>query len=400
MAPPTILCLASYEKGHEFLRQAHAEGCRVYLLTSQSLRDAPWPRECLADLFCMPDDRHAWDGADTLRAVAYLNRTIPFDRVVALDDFDVEKAAALREHLRLPGMGDSAARRFRDKLAMRTTARDAGIPVPPFVGILNHDRIRAFLESVPGPWVLKPRSQAGAVGIRKIDSAEQFWPIVDELGDQQSDHLLEAFLPGAVFHVDSVVVAGRVLWSIASRYGVPPLETSHDGRVFRTQILPRGGALARRLRALNARTLRALGLENGVSHSEYIQDGAGNLFFLETSARVGGAHIADMIEAGSGINLWREWARLEAAPNPADYAPPPDTGQIAGLLVCLSRDPNPDLSAFDAPEVCWRLAHGHHAGLIVRSPDPARVDALCDDYAARLARTHLATLPPTDRATH
>jgi len=36
-------------------------------------------------------------------------------RVVTLEDFDVEKVAALREHLRIPEMGDTTTRYFRDK---------------------------------------------------------------------------------------------------------------------------------------------------------------------------------------------------------------------------------------------------------------------------------------------
>ena len=54
-APRTILCLASFHKGHEFIREAKAQGWRVYLLTSQSLKDAEWPRESLDDIFYMPD---------------------------------------------------------------------------------------------------------------------------------------------------------------------------------------------------------------------------------------------------------------------------------------------------------------------------------------------------------
>ena len=43
-----------------------------------------------------------------------------FDRVVALDEFDLEIAALIREHMRLPGMGVTATAFYRDKLAMRT----------------------------------------------------------------------------------------------------------------------------------------------------------------------------------------------------------------------------------------------------------------------------------------
>ena len=119
-----ILCLAGYEKGHEFLRQAKRQGCGVVLVTSQSLQGkAEWPAESIDEIFYMPDQNHEWNRADTIKAVSYLARTRVIDRIVALDDFDVEMAAALREHLRLPGMGETTVRHFRDKLAMRMKAR-------------------------------------------------------------------------------------------------------------------------------------------------------------------------------------------------------------------------------------------------------------------------------------
>src|SRR5918998_3632656 len=92
----TVLCLASYEKGHEFLRECKRQGCRVLLLTSLSLKgEAAWPLEAIDEVFHMPDDRKEWDTGQTIRAVSYLSRIEEIDLIVPLDDFDLEKAAAL-----------------------------------------------------------------------------------------------------------------------------------------------------------------------------------------------------------------------------------------------------------------------------------------------------------------
>lgn len=144
----TVLCISSYEKGFEFLRQCKREGCRVLLLTSQSLRDVDWPRDSIDEIFYMPDINKEWNLEHMVNAVSFLARTEQIDRIVALDDFDVEKAARLREHLRVGGMGDTTARYFRDKLAMRVLAKELGIPVPEFVHILNYKKIEEFLDTV------------------------------------------------------------------------------------------------------------------------------------------------------------------------------------------------------------------------------------------------------------
>ncbi len=141
--PPTVVCLASFEKGAEFLREARHLGWHVVLLTVPALEHAAsWPREAIDEVFTLPDLAHL---PDVIPAVAHLARTRRLERIIPLDDYDVETAAALREHLRLPGMGTSLARRFRDKLAMRVIAREAGIPVPDFVGVINDVAVDEFV---------------------------------------------------------------------------------------------------------------------------------------------------------------------------------------------------------------------------------------------------------------
>ena len=55
-----------------------------------------------------------------------------------------------------------------------------------------------------------------------------------------------------------------------------------------------------------------MGFVRGVTHAEFLRaDSDGKFYFIEVAARVGGAFISDVIEAATGINLWREWARLE-----------------------------------------------------------------------------------------
>ncbi|MDL1892377.1 ATPase, partial [Sphingobacteriales bacterium CHB3] len=237
--PITLLCITSFHKGFDFLREAKRQGARVILLTSKSLEHAEWPNESIDDIYYIPDVDKEWNMNDVMSGVSFMARTAHFDKIVALDDFDVEKAAALREHLRIPGMGDTTARHFRDKLAMRTKASHAGIPVPPFVPILNYDKIRAFLASVQPPYVLKPRLQAGAIGIRKIHHEQELWDALDTLGDKQSFYLLEKYVPGDIYHVDSIIYKKDILFSMACKYGRPPMEVAHEGRVFSTRTVLR-----------------------------------------------------------------------------------------------------------------------------------------------------------------
>src|SRR5580658_9711596 len=394
--PLTFLCITTYEKGQEFMRECKRQGCGVILLTAEKLRDADWPRESLDDTFYLPAEISV---ADIVKAVTHLARTRKLDRIVALDEFDMETAATLREHLRIPGMGLTTMRYFRDKLAMRMRALDRGIRVPDFVPAVNHDDIRYYLDHVPGPWVLKPRQEASAIGIKKINSADELWPVLDQLGDKQSTFLLERFVPGDVFHVDSVVSENKVVFANVSKYGKPPMKVAHGG-VFTTFTVPRGSDADASLRQINRDLIAALGLVRGVAHAEFIQARAdGNFYFLECAARVGGAYINEMVEAATGLNLWREWARIEIAGGDGTYKLPPLREDYAGIILSLARQDDPDTGAYSDPEIFLRIKRHHHAGLVVRSPDAARVQKLLESYSQRFVQDFLAVEPPGEKPT-
>ena len=395
--PLTFLCITTYEKGQEFMRECKRQGCRVLLLTAEKLRDADWPRESLDDTFYLPAEIPL---ADIVQAVTHLTRTQKIDRIVALDEYDMETAATLREHLRVPGMGLTTMRYFRDKLAMRMKALDGDVRVPDFVPVLNHGDIRYYLEHVPGPWVLKPRQEASAIGIKKIHAAEELWPVLEQLGDEQSSFLLERFVPGEVYHVDSVVSENEVVFVNVSKYGKPPMNVAQGGGVFTTFTVPRGGDADTGLRQINRDLMAALGLVRGVAHTEFIQAHAdGHFYFLECAARVGGAYISEMVEAATGINLWREWARIEVVGGNGSYRLPAVREEYAGVILSLARQENPDTSAYNDPEVFARIKKHHHAGLILRSTHPERIRPLLENYTIRFAEDFLAVEPPREKPT-
>jgi len=388
-ATERLLCISSYEKGQDFMRQCAEMGVKPTLLTVDKLRDADWPREALEELATMPA---GLSREQILNTVAWMARGRRYDRIVALDEFDLETAAQVREHLRIRGMGVTATAYYRDKLAMRIGAQESGFLVPEFCRVLNYDELRAYMDHVPGPWLLKPRAEASALGIRKIENPEQLWRALDDLGDRQSFFLMEQFVPGDIFHVDSVVSEGKVVFSVAHQYGRPPMQVMHVDRTSSDWAA---------LTALNSNLAPSLGMVRGVTHAEYIKAHAdGRFYFLEIAARVGGAFISDLVQASTGVNLWREWARLEVANLRGEaYVLPPTFESYAGSVLCLAQTAEPDTAAFDAPEIVYRMKKHHHAGLIVKSEDPNRVRELLEEYSNEFARRFLASMPPPEKPT-
>ena len=395
--PITILCLASEYKGLPFIEECARQGARVILLTTEKHGGDAWPWSAIDRHYNMPD---LHTQPNITNAVSYLARGNDIDRIVALDDYDVATAASLREHLRLPGLGETQARYFRDKLGMRGQAASHGIRVPAFTPVFNYDQLRDYMAAITPPWVLKPRFEAGAVSIRKLNDSEGVWRALDELGDQQSYYLLEQFVPGDVYHVDALVWEGEVVFAVSSRYGAPPLSVTQGGGIFNTRLLPRDSDEFRETTGMAADIFRAFGLTRGVTHTEFIRaHHDGQFYFLETAARVGGAHIDKMVEAATGIALWQEAARIELAGARGEaYELPAHREEYAGLIICLAREQWPNLSAYDDPEIVWRVPRENHAGLLVASADPARVSQLLDAYNERFARDFLMHAPNKKQA--
>ena len=395
----TVLCLASYEKGFNFLTECKNQGNRVLLVTSEKLKDAGWPKESIDEIFYMPESETGWDIESLTRSVSYLARNEDINRIIALDDFDVEKAAKLREHLRVAGLGDTTARYFRDKLAMRKKAADDKIPIPNFVHVLNHNKINEFLDSNKPPYILKPRSQAGAIGIKKLYNKDDAWEAINSLGDEQSYYLIEEFIEGNIFHVDSIIFHHDIKFAQLHEYALPPFEVAHEGRVFCSRTVKKGSDDEKNLVEINMKVIKSLGLKKGVSHTEFIKGKDGSFYFLETSARVGGANIANLVEETTGINLWKEWAKIENLEDSGKYVLPKLKRKYGAIIISLAKQQRPDLSIYDDEYIVWRLNKEYHAGLIIANKNYKKMVDTSNNYIERFYADFFATHPIQDKVT-
>lgn len=391
----TFLCVMAATKGLyglAFLREIKRQGHRLLVLTQADALGYDWPRDLIDELFAVVN---VFDLPLVRDTVSYVARQEAIDRVVGLGEYDIEIGAALREHLQLPGLGMTLARNFRDKLAMRCVASESGLPVPAFTRLFPYSALGAYMAEVPGPWVLKPRTEASSNGIQVIRHPEELWRTLDRLGDTQSGYLLERYTPGEVFHVDGVVSKGQVLMARAHRYGTPILDLHRKGGVYTTRALRRGSELEVELQELNARVIAALGLPFGVTHIEYIRGEAdGKLYFLEASSRVGAGMIEEMVEAQTGVNLWGEWARLEIAQAAGEpYKLPKVQAAYAGVAACMAPYERPDLRGYAMPGIQPLDAKPYHASVLVHGQDPDEVGFNLDQVAARLGRDFQVHVP-------
>lgn len=369
-------------------------GCRIVLLSRAELKNSSWPKHLVDEIFFVPDFRQR---RDLLNAVAYLNQDRAFDLVAPLDEYAVSTAATLRAHLACPGMDEGVTRRVRDKLIMRSVARDNDIPVPPFSGFNNRQEIEKLLNSSAGPWMVKPRSAGGAVRILKLKSRDEVWQTWQELGDKRCYHLIEEFVPSEVYHVDTIVTGGKVVLEVAGHYTLPPFDVWHGGGVFAARTVPADDPVRDRLLAMNRQVLKAVGVTDSVNHTEFLVRGD-EIYFLEIAARVPGSNLDLLTTASTGVDLYVESARLYySVATGTPYEPPLFRYRDAGIVQCLARQKHPDLGELDTlPEVTWRLEQEFHAGISFAASNPERIDEILELTLERFRNEHVAVLPASN----
>lgn len=396
-----IVCIASEFKGNEFLDECQNAGWDVTLVTRKKLLDEAWAWTSLNEVKTVSDDASA---DEYVREIVNVAGTKLIHRIVGLDEFDVLTAAKAREHLQLGGMTSSHALRFRDKLAMRNIACESSIPCPSFVGVFHPDSINDYLDSGSGPWVVKPRNEVSAFGIRKCETKEEVWSALNDLDarntwrDHPSQFLIEKFIAGNVFHVDSVVYKGKVMVCGVSQYGTPPFSVSHYGGVFTSSIVPYKSAERSKLEKLNTELLKAFNYQQGVSHAEFLQSSDdGKFYLLEVACRVGGAYIANVLEHACNFNLWREWAKLETSSSENPYKLPKLRKDFAGVALALANQDAPDTSQYVEDEIVYRVSKPKHVGLIFYSKKQKRLEELLSVYSERITADFLAVAPAKER---
>jgi len=396
-----IVCIASEHKGNEFLDEAQNAGWHVTLVTRKKLLDEPWLWPALNDVKTVADDALP---SEYVRAIANVAGTRKIDRIVGLDEFDVMTAARAREHMQMPGMSSSHALRFRDKLSMRNIAHAAGIACPEFTGVFNRDDIDAYLGRARGPWIVKPRYEVSAFGIRKCETRDEVWNVLNDLDnrnnwrDHPSQFVLEQFIKGGVYHVDSIVEDGKVVACGVSKYGTPPFSVMHFGGVFTSSIVAYRSKERKELEKLNQQLLTAFRYDRGVSHAEFLRsDDDGRFYLLEVACRVGGAYIANVLEYACNFNLWREWAKLEIATGEHPYHLPKLRKDFAGVALALANTDEPDTSHYTDDEIVYRIKKPKHVGLIFCSKKQMRIEELLSIYSERITNDFLAVAPAKER---
>lgn len=267
------------------------------------------PREVYTDIELIDN----YDASDRVEQVAFhMASRARVDCLIAPSEIDLIRAGRLRDRLGIEGQSETSAIRFRDKFAMKSRLSEANIAVPKFALLadtMNHvTDWRRIGDSV----LLKPRDGFGSKGIFKINSDASFAEAIGliQINSTVEEYYAEEFIDGELFHVDGLIRDG--LWATGwpSRYLYKPLDYStgaHGGSYMIDQ-----GPLAHDLIDFAKAIIIGIGSPSVASfHAEIFRTSDGRLLAGEIASRTAGNKIRDVIQAGLGIDLTREWVRAQ-----------------------------------------------------------------------------------------
>ena len=201
----------------EFVRGLHRAGARITGIGER-------PIEYLDDemkgwLEAYEQVRSVVHQASLLEAVQRCQARGWVDRLESTIEAHIMPTAHVREACGIPGTSVQTSYLCRDKPAMKEALRQAGIPTAQSDGVNSPEEVRAFIQRVGLPIVIKPRDAAGAAGTYKISKASELDRILAESGvDRGQPAAVEEFIEGHEGFYDTICVDGRPVHEFACHY--------------------------------------------------------------------------------------------------------------------------------------------------------------------------------------
>ncbi|MFI6048905.1 acetyl-CoA carboxylase biotin carboxylase subunit family protein [Streptomyces violascens] len=312
-----------------------------------------------------------------------LARERPFTHIVTDNEYDLERAARMRESMGIPGQSTRSALSFRDKAVMKEVASRT-VPTAAFARLDSVVELTGFIAEFGYPVVVKPVKQGGSRDISVLRGEDDL--VAFSRTPWREDLMVEEFVEGQMYHVDAVLGDG-FRFVASSRYLRSCLGVFSGENSGSLQLHPED-AFAKRLEEFFDRTLDAFEVPpTSAYHLEVFHTPDDELVLCEIASRVGGDRIPALTRATYGVDLHTAALRLSCdlpVDPPATTPPAAVHGSISilpqGRPVSLpGRPPFPWVTHYEvneqlAPDAVTLHSASHLCFVIVRGADTAEVE--------------------------
>ena len=222
-------------------------------------------------------------------------------------------AAQVRERLGLPGLSSEITLNYRDKVRMKDLFDRAGVPCARHARACHDSEAWAFASRVGYPIVLKPVDGAASQTTVRVDNPDALRDALPGLHiSDQNQFVLEEFLTGEEHSIDAFWHRGERLFHTVTDYHPSCLEVMQTSWIQWVVILPREveDPMYDDIREISRRAHEALGMDSGMTHTEWFRRPDGTVAISEIGARPPGAQFTTLISRAGGWDALTAWARL------------------------------------------------------------------------------------------
>ena len=219
---------------------------------------------------------------------------------------------------------------------------------PSLINVRYHDQlqplsikiVRAFVEEVGLPVILKPRDGAGSIGTHRATTKAE----LEQALSRFVPEMVEEMMVGKERSFETASIRGVPQWDSHTRYDPAPLVVLENPWIQWCVILPREEETSdtQAIRPVAHAALKVLGMHTGISHMEWFRRNDGSVAVSEVGARPPGAQIVTLNSWAHEVDVYRKWAELVALDR---WSMPPRKYAVA--------------AAFFLYPVAWYLLHRH-----------------------------------------
>jgi hypothetical protein len=284
------------------------------------------------------------DEAAVLRALQFVQSRKHVDRIEATVEAHIMPIAKVREAAGIPGTSVRTAFLCRDKPAMKEVLREGGVPCARSTAASNANEVRAFVEEVGFPVILKPRAGAGASGATRAGDPRELEAALGEFGGASSI-AVEEYIEGHEGFYDTLTIGGKVAHDFATHYYPNVLEAMRTRWIspqFVTTNRIDTAPAYQEVKTMGAKVIDLLGIETSATHMEWFF-GPKGLKFSEIGCRPPGVRAWDLYNVANDMDLYRDWSHAVCYGRPNQYA----SRRLSAGIIALRPDRDGRIAGYE-----------------------------------------------------
>lgn len=219
-------------------------------------------------------------------------------------------AAQLREYFNSTGINFETSKFFRDKIYMKSQVKKMGFRVPNYCFLTSdicYDDVTSYLQT--NCFIIKPIDGHGARDTYLVTTESEF----KQLSLANIDaYEAEEYVDGHLYHIDSVLHNGEVLYAVPFEYSYPCIEYK-SGKVISSFELEESNPLFVKLMKYNETLLENIGGTH-VTQLEVFVKGQ-DFIFLEIAGRPPGGGLVPLHRITNGVDFAEIAVRIQMQPN-------------------------------------------------------------------------------------